>query len=130
MYRRILDNGIRHLPFRSEIFYSAGCCEVFEHISDYPLMINELYQVIKKKGKLLATVPYRMSVHIHSFDEQKIYNDLKNGGYIVKMIYGFGFELEGIGKRLPSKLRVLIHEVFCTLFKRANFLLVIGHKSS
>ncbi len=124
----ILADG-RHLPFRGESFDSVVCCEVFEHVLDYPLIIDEIYRVSKKKARLLATVPYRYHGHIHSFNEQKIYNGLKGGGYTVNKIYGIGFELEGIGKRFPSTLRIFIHKVFYVLFKRANFLFAVGYKS-
>jgi ubiquinone/menaquinone biosynthesis C-methylase UbiE len=124
----IIADG-RFLPFRSESFDVVVCSEVFEHVLNYPLIINEIYRIIRKKGKLLITVPYLMHVHIHTFDEQKISNSLTNCGFTVKRIYGIGFELEGIGKRFPSKLRVFFHQVFYFFFKRANFLLVISYKS-
>ena len=134
----------RYLPFISEVFNFVICSEVFEHVPDYTSIIDETYRVIKKKGALLVTVPYREQLslvqcphclkkfyqagHIHSFDEEKIMCDLKKSGFIIKTMYGFGFDLEGIGKRFPSRLRLFLNKVIYTVFKRASFILTIGIK--
>jgi ubiquinone/menaquinone biosynthesis C-methylase UbiE len=118
----------RYLPFRNEEFGSVTCCEVLEHVPDYHLIINEIFRVIRENGKLLVTVPYLMRVHINYFNEQKISSALESGGFAIKKIYGIGFELEGIGKIFPSKLRILLHKLFYRIFKRANFLLIVSQK--
>jgi SAM-dependent methyltransferase len=123
----IVGDG-RFLPFRGEIVEAVVCCEVFEHVKDYPLIINEIRRVTKKGGKLLATVPYKMHEHINSFDEQKIRSNLQNAGYNVKRVYGIGFEFEGIGKRFPRILRIPLHKVAYRLFKRANFIFTASYK--
>ena len=123
----IIADG-RHLPLGNKKFKFVVCCEVFEHVPDYHRIINEIFRVIKKNGRLLVTVPYRMQGPINTFDEQKIADALENRGFIVKKIYGVGFELEGIGKIFPSKLRIFLHKFFYHVFKRANFLLVLSRK--
>lgn len=119
----------RHLPFCSGYFDSVVCCEVLEHVSDYPLIIDELFRVTKSKGVLLATVPNKMHEQVNSFDEQKIYNVIRKGGYEVRKIIGIGFELEGVGRHFPSRLRLLFHRFIYAVFRDSRFLLVIGFKS-
>lgn len=119
----------RYLPFRSEYFDSVVCCEVLEHVPDYSFIVDEMYRVTKKNGKLLATVPNKMHEHVNSFDQQRICNDVRHGGYEVQKIYGMGFELEGVGRRFPSRLRVLVHRLIYAGFKQPRFLLVVGSKS-
>jgi 2-polyprenyl-3-methyl-5-hydroxy-6-metoxy-1,4-benzoquinol methylase len=124
----VLADG-RHLPFCSGYFSSVVCCEVLEHVPDYPLIVDELFRVTKSKGELLATVPNKMPEHVNSFDQQKIYSLIRKGGYEVRKIYGIGFELEGVGKRFPSRLRVLVHRFIYAVFRDPKYLLVIGFKS-
>jgi len=123
----IIADG-RHIPLCTGKFKFVVCCEVFEHVPDYTLIIEEIFRVIKRDGKLIVTVPYRMQRLINIFDEQRIIRALENRGFTVKKIYGIGFELEGIGKFLPSAVRVFLHKIFYHVFKRANFLFVVSYK--
>lgn len=123
----IIADG-RYLPFHNEEFESVTCCEVLEHVSNYSLIIKEVFRVIKKDGKLLVTVPYLMRMHVNYFNEQKISNAIESEGFTVEKISGIGFELEGIGKVFPSKVRVLFHKFFYHIFKRANFIFVVSHR--
>lgn len=118
----------RFLPLRHEIVEAVVCCEVFEHVKEYLLIINEIRRITEKGGKLLATVPYKMHEHVNTFDEQKIRSDLESAGYDVKKVYGIGFELEGIGKRFPRILRIPLHKAAYRLFKRANFIFTASYK--
>lgn len=123
----IVGDG-RFLPFRDEIVEAVVCCEVFEHVKDYPFIIDEIGRVTKKGGRLLATVPYKMHEHINTFDEQKIRSSLENAGYDVMKVYGIGFEFEGVGKRFPTSLRIPLHRIAYRCLKRANFLFTVSHK--
>jgi len=125
----IIADG-RYLPFYNEEFESVTCCEVLEHVPNYPMILNEIFRVLMPKGTIVVTVPYKMQEHINFFDEQKICKAVKSKGFKIEKIYGIGFELEGIGRFLPSKLRILLHKFFYYFFKRANFIVVVGHKSA
>jgi ubiquinone/menaquinone biosynthesis C-methylase UbiE len=118
-----------YLPFRSGYFDSVVCCEVLEHVRNYPLIVDEMYRVARKNGELLATVPNKMREQVNSFDRQRIYNVVSRGGFKVQKIHGIGFELEGVGRRFPSRLRVLAHSLIYDGIKDPRFLLVVGSKS-
>ncbi len=45
------------LPLESESFERVICCEVLEHVDDYPAMIKELIRVLKPGGYLALSVP-------------------------------------------------------------------------
>lgn len=48
---------LEKLPFKSESFDTIICVEVLEHLKNDQQAINELVRVLKKKGKLIITVP-------------------------------------------------------------------------
>lgn len=78
------------LPFKPEIFDKVLCLELLEHLKHPSKTINEIDSVLKKKGILTISVPYKEQIiltqcihcgkptpqwgHLHSFDEQKILN--------------------------------------------------------
>lgn len=119
----------RCLPFCSRIFDSVVCCEVFEHVPNYQLIIGEMYRVTRNGGTSVVTVVNRMKEHVHSFNEQKICGSLSDGRWTVIRMSGISLAFEGIGKRFPSQLRVFLHRITYTLTKKAHFLLAVSHKS-
>src|SRR5690606_30025728 len=58
------------LPFQSEMFDSALCTEVFEHIFNLEEILNEINRVMKHGGKMIVNCPFVWNEHEvqHDFD--------------------------------------------------------------
>lgn len=52
-----LSGDARSLPYESKCFDFVHSSETIEHLPDYEKAIGEITRVLKKKGKLLITVP-------------------------------------------------------------------------
>jgi len=57
-------NGIRHedamnLSFENNYFDLLVSCDVFEHVPDIDKTLTEAFRVLKQKGKLLISIPFR-----------------------------------------------------------------------
>ncbi len=76
------------LPFKNNSFDFVVASEIIEHVIDPKLFAAELFRVIKPKGKLIITTPYKeklryylcihcnkktpVHAHIHSFNEHNL----------------------------------------------------------
>lgn len=54
--------SVENLPFKDKSFDFIYCLSVVQLIEDDAGVINEFYRVLKKKGRLLFTVPTRKSI--------------------------------------------------------------------
>ena len=54
--------SILDLPFEGDKFDNVICSEVLEHVEDDQKAIHELSKVLKKKGRLIMTVPSKDSI--------------------------------------------------------------------
>jgi len=53
-----------HLPFRGEVFSQVVVVDVLEHLERDWLCLDEIYRVLKSRGRLLLHTPNRMQTHI------------------------------------------------------------------
>jgi ubiquinone/menaquinone biosynthesis C-methylase UbiE len=106
-----------HLPFVDNSLDVVIASEIIEHVVDPTEFIKELFRVVKKKGRLLVTTPYKEKLiyylcvhcnkktpansHIHSFDEVKL-KSYYNGEDLEK------FEYETFGNKLLIFLRTYV----------------------
>jgi len=76
------------LPFKDNSYNIVIASEIIEHVIDPKAFVNELFRVVKPKGKLIVTTPYKeklryslcihcnektpLHAHIHSFDEKDL----------------------------------------------------------
>lgn len=56
------------LPFAENTFDSILCSEVFEHLFNLEVMLDELYRVLKPGGFMLITVPFVWDEHEIPYD--------------------------------------------------------------
>ena len=66
-----MQGSVYNLPFEDNSFDLIICSEVLEHLDDYHAGIEEIYRVLKPKGKFLPSVP--------SFWPEKICWSLSSG---------------------------------------------------
>jgi len=82
------------LPFKNNSYDIVIASEIIEHVIDPQEFVNELFRVVKGKGKLIITTPYKeklryylcihcnqktpVHAHIHSFDENILTSICKN----------------------------------------------------
>ena len=87
------------LPFPEESFDCVIASEIIEHVIDPKKFVAELLRVVKKKGSLIISTPYKekiqyylcvhcneltpVNAHLHSFDEKKLgsYSDREKIDY-------------------------------------------------
>lgn len=53
----LIQATAEYLPFRKEIFGTAICAELLEHVLNPEKVLNEVHAVLKSSGKLIVTVP-------------------------------------------------------------------------
>ena len=56
------------IPFQNNCFDIVFASEVFEHLRDPQVFVNEAFRVIKKNGKLIITVPFMFHEHADPCD--------------------------------------------------------------
>lgn len=91
------------LPFKPKIFDKVSCLELLEHLGSPSKTLNEIDLILKEKGILVVSVPYKEQIiytqcihcgkptphwgHMHSFNEQKISRILPKNYGILKREY-------------------------------------------
>jgi ubiquinone/menaquinone biosynthesis C-methylase UbiE len=91
-----------YLPFNDCSFDCVIASEIIEHVIDPEKFIEELFRVVKSRGSLILTTPYKekliyylcihcnqktpANAHIHSFDEKKL-KDLYSGNDLESFKY-------------------------------------------
>jgi len=91
------------LPFKSQIFDKVMCLELLEHLNEPRKTILETESVLKERGTLVVSVPYKQDIvatqcihcgkltplwgHLHSFDERKLDCLLPSNFVTVKCIH-------------------------------------------
>ncbi len=58
----------KKIPFENETFDAIFSAEVFEHIFNLDEILDELYRVLKKDGKMLITIPFMWGEHEQPYD--------------------------------------------------------------
>jgi 2-polyprenyl-3-methyl-5-hydroxy-6-metoxy-1,4-benzoquinol methylase len=85
------------LPFRADSFDLIIMAEVVEHLQEPEKVMDEVFPLLKKDGKLLVSVPYKEKIsyqicvhchrvtpthsHFHSFDENILTELLRTAGF-------------------------------------------------
>ena len=74
------------IPVEENTFDIILMSEVLEHLEKPEIVLNELYRVLKKKGKIVLTMPFLYGIHADPFDYQrwtptKFENVLKGLGF-------------------------------------------------
>lgn len=78
------------LPFQPQTFNKVMCLELLEHLKDPSMTMNEIDLILKRRGVLIVSVPYKERIsmtqcihcdkltplygHLHSFDEDKMFS--------------------------------------------------------
>jgi len=115
--------SVENLPFKDNSFDYIFCLSVIQLIEDDARVINEFWRVLKKRGKLLFTVPTKRSIfwllreleircgvykfpefnvkHYHYYTRRKI-QDLINNKFKLIDLHGYNFNF------IPRLLTFLI----------------------
>ena len=56
------------IPLRSNVVDAVFCSNVFEHLPEPQICLNEIYRVLKPKGECLILVPFFIKLHQEPFD--------------------------------------------------------------
>ncbi|MCK4325583.1 class I SAM-dependent methyltransferase [bacterium] len=89
-------------PFHTESYDIIGMFDVMEHITDDQLLLNEVFRICKKNGKVIITVPaYKslwsyfdvMSGHERRYTKHELIYKLENSGFKVNRVTFFMFFL-------------------------------------
>ena len=51
------------IPVKKNHFDGIICSQLLEHVAEPPIVLKEIYRVLKPKGKLLLTVPFIYRIH-------------------------------------------------------------------
>jgi len=78
----------KNIPFKDETFDSILCTQVFEHVENIETIINELYRILKKDGKILITAPFIFPEHEMPHDYRRF---TVNG--LSSLLVHYGFEV-------------------------------------
>ena len=93
-----LSGSAYKLPFNDNTFDMVICSEVLEHLHEYKEAINEVYRVLKPRGKFLASVPAEFPEkicwalskeyqnqpggHLRIFKKKSLIKDITSRGFI------------------------------------------------
>jgi SAM-dependent methyltransferase len=138
----------QNLPFRNEVFDKVICLELLEHLENPAITVDQIDYTLKKKGVLVASVPYRERIfmttcihcgkltphygHVQSFDEKKITRLLSR--YRTLSIQALGSPLASyiVFSPLPQRIWRILDRVFTKLpaAKPAWLLIKVQKKAS
>ncbi len=92
-----LQGSVYQLPFEDNSFDLVICSEVLEHLEDYHAAIDEIFRVLKPKGKFLPSIPsywpekicWTLSKeyqnmpggHVRIFKKHQVINEITNHGF-------------------------------------------------
>lgn len=98
---KLIQGSIEKTLFYNEKFDVVICTEVLEHIEDYNKVLLEISRILKDKGYLLLSVPYKerinkllcpyclrefnQNLHLHFFDKDNFLKEL-NDNFNFKLI--------------------------------------------
>ena len=104
-----------YLPFAAECFDAVVLSEVVEHLEDIDAALAEARRVLRPRGRLVVSVPYRETIvehlcihcnrltpanaHLHRFDEEALAAYLQSQGFeihTVRLMTNKLLELGGI----------------------------------
>lgn len=110
------------IPFEDESFDAIFSGEVFEHIFNLEEVLDELYRVLKKDGKMLITIPFLWGEH------EQPYDFARYTSFAIKYILEKkGFQIitaEKVGKATEAILQ-LYTTYLHSFFPRNNYLRVL-----
>ncbi len=108
----VQEGAVTNLPYKEQSFGTVFCTELLEHLTSEEARkgLIEIYRVMREKGFLIVTVPYREDLnrntitcpkcghefhrycHVRSYDETSITEEIKRAGFYIKLvkIYALG----------------------------------------
>lgn len=136
------------LPFRNNTFDCVVASEVIEHLEDAKKFVCELLRIVKPKGKIILTTPYKEKIrytlcihcnkptpwnaHLHSFDETKVQSILEQIEVECRWnLYKFGnslvqyLRLYRVLKFLPFSLWKILDSLLNYFFEPKHLLIEI-----
>ncbi len=97
-----IDPKKQTLPFLSESYDIAGLFDVLEHIEKDQELLNEIYRICKKRGKIIVTVPANkhiwsyfdiLSGHKRRYSKNELALKLEKAGFKIEKISFYMFFL-------------------------------------
>ncbi len=95
-------SDLYYLPFAAECFDSVVLSEVVEHLEDIDAALAEARRVLRPRGRLVVSVPYRETIvehlcihcnrltpanaHLHRFDEETLAAYLQGQGFEIRAV--------------------------------------------
>ena len=86
---------IARLPFRSEVFDAITSGETLEHLDDDAAAVSEFARIVRRGGRIVATVPAMRSLWSAS-DDYYEHRRRYSRDELVALVGGAGFEIEGV----------------------------------
>ncbi|MEI8361144.1 MAG: class I SAM-dependent methyltransferase [bacterium] len=106
----------RTLPFDSFSFDEVHCYDVLEHVNDLDITLNDIDRVLKNDGKIVITVPARISEEMLLKIKPDYFSEVAHVRIVDEA--ELSFKLEAIGYKLvsQSKIRGVEALFLCILF--------------
>ncbi len=139
-----------YLPFRNDSFDGIVCSEVLEHLNDPASVLAETHRVTKPEGMFVASTPYRevlryylcihcnrrtpANAHLHSFDEAKLMELLRDAGYVgirfsrIQNKLFIVSRLSCVLRFLPYSLWSVIDQICSFVYRKMNTIVISGIK--
>lgn len=133
------------MPFKDGVFDLVVCQAVLEHVKTPPIVVSEIYRVLRKGGMVYSEVPFMQPVHEFPHDylrytvegHLQLYNIFHvtdygvNGGYFNAMAWCFRYFMQSIihtkiGAILISAPVFLVAKIFEMLINSENNILYTG----
>ena len=103
-----LVGSVYKLPFKPNYFDCVVATEVLEHLDDDKTAIKEIYRILKKRGKLIITVPYKN--YPFTYDPINFILDRTIKKHLPIGVWGFGhvrlYDKSRLRKLLGKKFKI------------------------
>jgi ubiquinone/menaquinone biosynthesis C-methylase UbiE len=126
--RKLVQADVSCLPFKDSSFNLVICSEILEHLVDYDKSLDEVYRVLKKRGKLIVVVPNNWGIckkigHLHNFTREKILLIIKNHNFKI-------LKVKNIVNKILSKIGIFNKMLHKMLNFTPKWILVLCEKDS
>jgi ubiquinone/menaquinone biosynthesis C-methylase UbiE len=134
---------VRHIPFKDECASIVVCAELLEHLQKPRDCLVEAGRVVRKKGKIVVTVPnpnqFRFllrkmlgregakpdDLHLHVFTWDDVKMMLLESGFSVKWVTSICVYIPKVDMIVPQVVRRVLHKIMPDM---GVYILAVGRK--
>jgi len=100
---KVVNSSVTKIPFKSETFDLVLCLDLIEHVKKDSIMVKEISRVMKKKGILILSTPFKEGITFPFLSKSRIEEVNLSWGHVRK---GYSYmELKDLFRKNRLKVK-------------------------